>query len=56
MAVVLGLAFAAVVTSFVDDILMQIVLMQIVAAIFGQPDFSTLTIDLGTASFATRPS
>jgi len=42
VAVVLGLAFAAVVTSFVDDILMQIV-----AAIFGQPDFSTLTIDLG---------
>jgi large conductance mechanosensitive channel len=42
VAVVLGAAFGAVVTSFVDD-----VLMQILAAIGGQPDFSALTIDLG---------
>jgi large conductance mechanosensitive channel len=45
VAVALGIAFGLVVTSFVDDILMQIV-----AAIFGQPDFSSLTIDLGDAS------
>ena len=42
VAVVLGAAFGAVVTSFVDD-----VLMQIIAAIGGEPDFSALTIDLG---------
>ena len=42
VAVVVGTAFGLVITSFVDD-----VLMQIVAAIFGQPDFSTLTFDLG---------
>ena len=42
VAVVLGAAFGAVVTSFVDD-----VLMQILAAIGGQPDFSALTLDLG---------
>lgn len=42
VAVVLGAAFGAVVTSFTDD-----VLMQIVAAIFGQPDFSGLEITFG---------
>lgn len=42
VAFVLGSAFALVVTSFVDD-----VLMQIIAAIGGQPDFSGLTIDIG---------
>ena len=42
VAVVIGGAFALVVASFTND-----VLMQIVAAIVGQPDFSTLTIDLG---------
>jgi len=42
VAVVLGAAFGAVVTSFVDD-----VLMQVIAAIGGQPDFSSLAIDLG---------
>ena len=41
---VMGLFFAAAVTSFVDDILMQIV-----AAIFGEPDFGRLTFDLGDA-------
>ena len=44
VAVVLGAAFGAVVTSFVDDILMQVI-----AAIGGQPDFSALTIDVGDA-------
>ena len=42
VAVVLGVAFGAVVTSFVDD-----VLMQIIAALGGQPDFSSLTLDVG---------
>lgn len=42
VAVVLGVAFGAVVTSFVDD-----VLMQIIAAIGGEPDFSSLTVDIG---------
>lgn len=42
VAVVLGAAFGAVVTSFVDD-----VLMQLIAAIFGQADFSALTISFG---------
>jgi large conductance mechanosensitive channel len=42
VAVVLGAAFGAVVTSFVDD-----VLMQIIAAIGGEPDFSALTLDIG---------
>ena len=42
IGLVLAVAFGAVVTSFVDD-----VLMQIVAAIFGQPDFSGLVIDIG---------
>ena len=42
VAVVLGVAFGAVITSFVDDILMQII-----AALGGEPDFSALTIDIG---------
>jgi large conductance mechanosensitive channel len=42
VAFVLGVAFAAVVTSLVDD-----VIMQIVAAIFGKPDFSDLTFSIG---------
>ena len=42
VAVVIGAAFGAVVTSFVNDILLQII-----AAVFGQPDFSGLTIDIG---------
>lgn len=42
VAVVLGAAFGAVVTSFVDD-----VLMQVIAALGGQPDFSALTIEIG---------
>ncbi len=42
VAVVIGAAFGTVIASFVDDILMQIV-----AAIFGQPNFNQLTMDLG---------
>jgi large conductance mechanosensitive channel len=42
VAFVLGVAFAALVKSLVDD-----VVMQIVAAIFGEPDFRSLTFDLG---------
>lgn len=42
IAFVLGLAFAAVVTSFVDD-----VIMQLIAAIVGKPDFSDLTFSIG---------
>jgi large conductance mechanosensitive channel len=42
VAFVLGLAFAAVITSLTDD-----VIMQIVAAIVGEPDFSSLTFGLG---------
>ena len=44
VAFVLGVAFAAVVSSFVDDILMQVI-----AAVFGKPDFSDLTFHLGDA-------
>ena len=42
VAVVLGAAFGLVVNSFVDD-----VLMQIVGAIFGQPDFNNISINWG---------
>ena len=42
VAVVLGAAFGLVIGSFVDDILMQIV-----AAIFGQPDFNNISIHWG---------
>ncbi len=42
VAVVLGAAFISVVNSFVKD-----VVMQIVAAIGGQPAFTALTIDIG---------
>ena len=42
VAVVLGAAFGAVVSSFAND-----VLMQVIAAIGGQPDFSALVIDVG---------
>jgi large conductance mechanosensitive channel len=41
VAVVLGAAFGAVVTSFVND-----VLMQIVAIVFGEPNFGGLTITI----------
>jgi large conductance mechanosensitive channel len=41
VAVVIGVAFNAVVNSLVDD-----VLMQIIAAIVGEPNFNGLTFDL----------
>lgn len=44
IAVVLATAFAPVVTSIVDNIFMPII-----AAIFGQPDFSALGFDIGDA-------
>jgi len=43
-AIMLGIAFAAVVQSLVDG-----VLLQIIAAIFGQPDFNRLAFGLGDA-------
>lgn len=44
VAVIIGTAFGAVVSSLADDILMQLV-----AAIFGQPDFSGLSFTLNDA-------
>jgi large conductance mechanosensitive channel len=41
VAVILGAAFGAVVASFVDD-----VLMQIVGILFGKPDFGGLTLTI----------
>jgi len=41
VAVVLGAAFLAVINSLVDDILLQVI-----AVVFGEPDFSSLTIDI----------
>jgi len=42
VGIVIGAAFSAVVNSFVDD-----VLMAIVGAIFGEPNFSNLTFEVG---------
>jgi large conductance mechanosensitive channel len=42
VAFVLGVAFAAVVTSFVED-----VIMNFIAAVVGKPDFSELTFSIG---------
>jgi large conductance mechanosensitive channel len=44
IGLVLALVFQAVIKSLVDD-----VLMQVIAAIFGQPDFGGLVIDIGDA-------
>jgi len=46
VAFVIGLAFAALVTSFVDDLIMPILAM-----IFGKPDFSDLTFTINDAVF-----
>jgi large conductance mechanosensitive channel len=46
VAVILGAAFGVVVTSFVNDILMQVIAM-----IGGQPDFSGLTFTINDAEF-----
>src|SRR6187431_1419585 len=42
VAVVLGIAFNAVVNSLVND-----VIMQVIAAIVGKPDFNALTFTIG---------
>ena len=47
VGLVLALAFAAVVASFVGDIITPII-----AAIFGQPDFGSLKIDIGDSAIA----
>lgn len=46
VAFVLGVAFAAVVTSFVDDLIMPIIAM-----IFGKPSFDDLTFTINDAVF-----
>jgi large conductance mechanosensitive channel len=46
VAFVIGLAFAALVASFVDDLILPIVAM-----IFGQPDFSSLDFTINDAVF-----
>jgi large conductance mechanosensitive channel len=46
VAFVIGLAFAALVTSFVDDLILPIVAM-----FFGEPDFSTLDFTINDAVF-----
>ena len=46
VALVLGLAFAALVSSFVDDLILPIVAM-----IFGEPDFSALDFTINDAVF-----
>jgi large conductance mechanosensitive channel len=46
VAFVIGLAFAALITSFVNDLIMPIVAM-----IIGQPDFSDLTFTINDAVF-----
>src|SRR5688572_19681768 len=46
VAIVIGVAFAAVVTALVEDILTPIV-----AIIFGEPDFSGLTFSINDSTF-----
>lgn len=46
VAVVLGVAFGAVVTSLVEDLLTPVI-----ALIFGKPDFSTLTFSISDTVF-----
>lgn len=48
VGLIMALAFVPVVTSMVDD-----VIMPIVARIFGQPDFSSLSIGLGGSQEVT---
>ncbi|MCL4291164.1 MAG: large conductance mechanosensitive channel protein MscL [Thermoleophilia bacterium] len=47
IAVVLGAAFGAVVTSFVENLLTPLI-----AAIFGEPDFSSLSFTINESRFA----
>jgi large conductance mechanosensitive channel len=46
VAVVIGLAFAAVVTALVEDLITPLI-----AAIFGRPDFSNLTFTINDSVF-----
>lgn len=46
VGVVIGVAFAAVVTSFVEDLITPII-----AAIIGEPDFSGLTFTINESTF-----
>lgn len=46
VAVVIGVAFAAVVTSFVDNLITPLI-----GAIFGEPDFSSLTFTINDSVF-----
>jgi large conductance mechanosensitive channel len=46
IAFVMGIAFAAVVTSLVNDLVMPVIAM-----IFGKPDFSDLTFTINSAVF-----
>ena len=46
VAVVIGAAFGAVITAFVADIITPLI-----AAIFGKPDFSTLTFTINSSTF-----
>ena len=46
VALVMGLAFAALIASFVDDLIMPIIAM-----IIGKPDFSDLTFTINDALF-----
>lgn len=46
VAVVIGVAFGAVVTSFVEDLLTPLI-----AAVGGQPDFSALTFEVNGSTF-----
>jgi len=46
VGLVIGLAFAALVTAFVEDLITPII-----AAIFGKPDFSTLTFTINGSTF-----
>ena len=44
VGIIIGIAFGAVVTSLVDD-----VIMQLIGAIFGQPNFNAINIHWGSA-------
>ena len=47
IAIVLGVAFGAVITSFVENLLTPLI-----AAIFGEPDFSSLSFTINESRFA----
>ena len=51
VAVVVGVAFTAMITAFVADIITPLI-----AAIFGEPDFSDLTFTINHSTSATARS